>query len=140
EWLQEVALALEDFPYLKLRFVIHEAFVNACKYSLEQTSDIIIVIHHKDSLEISITDSGKGFLFPEELGNFDARAIGLSWKLASDRDTNVMAKVEDPYTLTFSLRKEATNAQIELMENHRGLISILKSVKNLTYHYVPNSY
>ncbi len=140
EWLQEVAVAVETIPYHKLRFVIHEAFVNACKYGHDHNANIVVVIRKHEDLEITITDPGNGFEIPNALSPFDAGAIGLSWNLARDRDTNVIAELRAPNTLSFSLRQEKGHQEVELMENHRGLISILKAAKNLSYHFVPNSF
>lgn len=138
-WLEEVAAALEEIPYFKLRFVVHEAFVNACKHAQDAQSSIIVVIRHQDKLEIAITDPGKGFELPENLDHFDAAAIGFRWNLASDRETSVVAEIGDAHTLNFHLSTASSGHVQELKENHRGLISILKATKNLSYHYVPNS-
>lgn len=139
-WLEEVAVALEEIPYFKLRFVVHEAFVNACKYAGEDQASIIVVIRHQDKLEIAVTDPGKGFQLPENLDHFDTTAIGVRWNLASDRDTSVIAEILDAHTLHFHLITDLADETPELKENHRGLISILKVSKNLSYHYVPNSF
>ncbi|HCS19533.1 MAG TPA: hypothetical protein DIW47_03035 [Bacteroidetes bacterium] len=138
-WLEEVAAALEEIPYFKLRFVVHEAFVNACKHAQGAQASIIVVIRHQDKLEIAITDPGKGFELPENLDHFDTAAIGFRWNLVSDRETSVVAEIGDAHTLNFHLSTAASGQVQELKENHRGLISILKATKNLSYHFVPNS-
>jgi|GEM_PF-2466771 len=139
QWLEEVAVALEVIPYYKLRFVVHEAFVNACKFAGGAQSSIIIVIRHQEKLEIAITDPGKGFKIPETLDQVDSAAIGFRWNLVTDRDTAVIAEIRDPHTLIFHLSTETSDPTIELRENHRGLISILKASEQLSYHFVPNS-
>lgn len=139
-WLEEVAIALETIPYYRLRFLVHEAFVNACKYSSLEDSNIIVMIRQADQLEITITDPGKGFTLPDELGTFDRAAIGFRWNLVRDRDTSVVAEVSDLNTLRFLLQVENSYKQDDLRENHRGLISILKASQDLHYHYVPNSF
>lgn len=139
-WLEEVAVAMEKIPYHKLRFVIHEAFVNACKFAGDNQSAIIVVIRHQEKLEIAITDPGKGFVIPKNLDQFDAAAIGFRWNLVTDRDTAVVAEIRDPHTLSFHLSAETNDPSIELRENHRGLISILKASQKLSYHFVPNSF
>ena len=138
-WLEEVAMALESISYHKLRFVVHEAFVNACKFSGDKHSSIIVVIRHQDKLEIAITDPGKGFEIPQNLDHFDAAAIGFKWNLVTDRNTAVIAEIRDPHTLSFHLSTEVNEPGNELRENHRGLISILKASRKLSYHFVPNS-
>ncbi|TNE80677.1 MAG: ATP-binding protein [Bacteroidetes bacterium] len=141
QWLQEVATALEVISYNRLRFVIHEAFVNACKYSDNPDNSIIVMIRRKENIEIVVTDTGRGFAIPEMLSRFDQKAIGQTWKLAVDRDTMVRAKLEAPHTIGFYLEsEEMAQLEPELKENHRGLISILKTAKNLSYHFVPNSF
>ncbi len=141
EWLEEVAVALEKYSYNRLRFVIHEAFVNACKYSTLDSSNIIVMIKKEEELEIVVTDSGSGFEFPENLSPFEASAIGVSWQLAVDREDQVHAKVESPNTIRFHLKKDHNPTQVmQLAEDRRGLISILKTAKELRYHYVPNSF
>ncbi len=139
-WLEEVAVALETIPYHKLRFVIHEAFVNACKFAGEAQSSIIVVIRHQDKLEIAITDPGKGFSIPDNLDQFDTNSIGFRWNLVTDRETAVVAEIRDPHTLSFHLSAETNDPSLELRENHRGLISILKASQQLSYHFVPNSF
>lgn len=140
-WLEEVSNALIPvMPYHKLRFVVHEAFVNACKHAESESANIIVVIRHNESLEIAVTDPGLGFELPTTLSGADRNSIGYSWNLVSDRHTNVVARIEDMHTLGFSLKEETAGQDYEIQENHRGLISILKAAKNLTYHYVPNSF
>ena len=139
-WLEEVAVALETIPYYKLRFVIHEAFVNACKFADVEQSSIIVVIRHQEKLEIAVTDPGKGFEIPKNLDQFDTAAIGFRWNLVTDRETAVVAEIRDPHTLTFHLSKENNDSTVDLRENHRGLISILKASQQLSYHFVPNSF
>lgn len=139
-WLQEVAQALEKISYLKLRFVVHEAFVNACKYACESQSTIVVVIRQHDKLEIAITDPGKGFTLPENLDHFDPASIGFRWNLVTDRNTSVIAEIRDAHSLNFHLATGLADPAMELKENHRGLISILKASNDLSYHYVPNSF
>ncbi|MDX5321206.1 MAG: ATP-binding protein [Bacteroidota bacterium] len=139
-WIEEVCVALENVSPLRLRFVVHEAFVNACKFSEDENSSIIVLIRQKDRLEITVTDPGRGFILPEEISKFDHAAIGFKWNLVRDRDTSVVAELSDSNTLRFMLQEEQNVAPEELKENHRGLISILKASKNLSYHYVPNSF
>ncbi|MBI1222617.1 MAG: hypothetical protein GC180_08445 [Bacteroidetes bacterium] len=140
KWLEEVSVALENIPYHRLRFVVHEAFVNACKYSATPESNIVVMIRQLDHLEITVADPGKGFSLPEDLGSFDKAAIGFRWNLVQDRETRLIAEVSDANTLHFSLEIEKANQEADLKENHRGLISILKAAQDLHYHFVPNSF
>lgn len=141
EWLKEVSDALEVISYNRLRFVIHEAFVNACKHSKVQNGSIIVMVRKTDEIEIVVTDSGLGFKLPESLNLVDVQAIGYTWKLAVDRKTEVKATIEAPNTIGFSLDEcEDVQGIEDLNESQRGLISILKTANNLRYHFVPNSF
>jgi len=141
DWLKELAVALETISYNRLRFVIHEAFVNACKHSTPEASHIIVMVRKQDALEIVVTDSGSGFQLPEDLSPFDKSAIGITWQLAVDRETKVHATIKAPNTLSFHLSEEQNKTPImQLAEDRRGLISILKAAKDLKYHFVPNSF
>lgn len=139
-WLNEVSLAIGTISFNKLRFLVHEAFVNACKYSKDSSSNIIVLIRLEEVLEIAVTDSGEGFNIPANLIPSDNRAIGFSWQLAHDRSTGIRARIESPNTLSFFLEEIPVSNHPELLENHRGLISLLKASQKLRYHYVPNSY
>jgi hypothetical protein len=142
-WLEEVSCSLENtIPYHKLRLLIHEAFVNTCKFSRHPGAEVIIVIRKTDGrLDIAITDPGAGFELPESLAFPGSVALpGTCWKLVFDREMQVLAELQSDRSIRFFLEKENNLPDTELKENHRGLISILKISRNLSYHYVPNSF
>lgn len=142
EWLTEVATALETVSYNLLRFMVHEGFVNACKFSEDHSAHVTVVINKSDIIEIAITDSGKGFRLFDSFGNFDMKAYGLSSKVLDQPTVEVMATVEDSNAIRFYLAQKQLpgTEEAELSENRRGLISILRASKKLYYYYSPGSY
>lgn len=140
KWLKEVAAAIETISYNRLHIIAHEAFVNACKFSENMEGQVIVMIRKTHKVEIIITDPGQGFVLPDSLSPFDLRAIGIQWQLVAHNNATVYAEVDEPFRLKFQLNKNLLDQPLEIKENHRGIISILQSSKELYYHYVPNSF
>jgi two-component sensor histidine kinase len=139
EWLKEVSQSLEGFSYNRLRLIIHEAFVNACKHALDNSSHIVVILNKIGDLEIIITDPGSGFVMPNALQPFDLRSVGQSWVIAEIENVSVQAEMVDPSRIRFNLVDNA-KLNAELKESQRGLVSILKCAKALNYHFMPNSF
>lgn len=136
EWLRIVGPQVKEVPYHKLRFMVHEAFVNAVKFSEFPDHEIVVMLRNLDeSLEIIVTDTGRGFKLPELKDE-----THQTWPLAKHDEVQILAEIKNTNTLSFSLNEPNTPVQVGLLEHHRGLLSILRLAKQMTYHFSKSSF
>ena len=139
KWIAELNIPTSIISNLHLKLLVNEGYVNACNASRNKFERINIIITLKeDMLEILITDVGNGFKIDEFNGNFSDNMLGKTYKLFTHPLEELMANVIDKNCIRFFFNK-TENELSELIEKHRGLLSMLKISDVVEYRYSENS-
>tara|TARA_B110000091_G_scaffold143368_1_gene153090 strand:+ start:148 stop:651 length:504 start_codon:yes stop_codon:yes gene_type:complete len=139
EWMNGLNVPTTTISQLHLKLIVNEGFINACNASKNKFERINIVLKVGDkSLEILITDIGKGFKVDNHQGNFPDKIIGKTFKLFTHPIEELMVSVINKDCIRFFFNKKEDDIA-KLLESNRGLLSMLKISDVVEYHYSENS-
>tara|TARA_B100000809_G_C15140488_1_gene533001 strand:- start:7473 stop:7976 length:504 start_codon:yes stop_codon:yes gene_type:complete len=139
KWVDGLEIPTSTISELHLKLIVNEGFINACNASKNKFERINIILKVRDnSLEVLITDIGKGFKVDNHQGNFPSKMIGKTFKLFAHPIEELMVSVIDKGCIRFFFNKKEDDIA-KLLESNRGLLSILKISDVVEYHYSENS-
>lgn len=117
------------------RHVIVELLTNAVKHSGVEKSTLNVDIG-EDVINIRKTDNGRPF-YLKEYGHFPLHAsfVGEQIEIHKDELYCIYAIVDSPYSLSFEVVEYPIHSaeQIMEMEEHYGLLILLKSSSSVRY-------
>jgi len=139
KWIAELEIPTTIISQLHLKLIVNEGFINACNASRNKFERINIILNVSDkSIEILVTDIGKGFKVDHHQGNFPSKMIGKTYKLFTQPIEELLVSVIDNNCIRFFCNKREGEIA-KLIESNRGLLSMLKISDVVEYHYSKNS-